>query len=90
MKYVIPNKILSIIILLLNVYFLPNTFEKLFTDDNPFGLNSLFLLITIPINLFLITAYLVFIERFKNSKILLFINGFGVFFGLICFLSIVF
>ena len=82
MKYVIPNKILSIIILLLNVYFLPITIKIIISSGGPFGFGFFVLPVSLPVNLLIINAFLVFKEKFKNSFILLIFNGLGVVWGL--------
>lgn len=78
----VANKILSISIILINFYFLPFTIISIrnLIGSIEYGLSSIPL--TLSINLLLISAFLVFKDRFSKSMLLLVINALGLVWGL--------
>jgi hypothetical protein len=89
MKLNILNKIISILIILLNVYFLPFTIIQIYTSGGPMGFGLLTIPITVIINLFLISAYLVFKRKYENSVSLLIVNSICLIFAFILFLLLI-
>lgn len=71
----VANKIVAILIFLINIYFVPATFKILQTSGGPMGFGLIVLPFTIFVNLLLIGAFLVFLKRYEKSKTLLFINA---------------
>ena len=72
------NLILGIIIILENVYFVQLTIIIVKTYGGPMGFGLLLMPFLILIHLFLIPAFFVLINKYRESKILLFINIIGV------------
>jgi|TARA_B110000091_G_C13505614_1_gene346182 hypothetical protein len=77
------NKILGVIIIIVNLYFIPVTLINVKESGGPMGFGLLFLPITLLINLLLIPAYFSFKTKYKNSKFLLIINSIGIIFSFI-------
>ena len=77
------NKILGVIIIIVNLYFIPVTFINVKESGGTMGFGLLFLPITLLINLLLIPAYFSFKTKYKNSKFLLIINSIGIIFSFI-------
>ena len=78
MKLSIINKIVSVLIILLNLYFLPFTIIQIYTSGGPMGFGLMTLPFTFLINLLLIPAILIFKKRFENNILFLILNSFGL------------
>lgn len=89
MKINTLNRFFSILIFLINIYFLPFTIIQIATTGGTMGLGLLAIPFTFIINLLLVTAYLAFKNKNKNSFLLLFINLFGFTFSFLLFLLLI-
>jgi hypothetical protein len=76
------NWIISTLIILTNIYFLPFSFVTIKSTGGVFGYGLLLLPISIPINLLLISAGLTFKRKFNQSVGFLIINGLGLLWSL--------
>ncbi|MEM9981469.1 MAG: hypothetical protein AAF734_03165 [Bacteroidota bacterium] len=76
------NWLISSLVIMVNVYFLPVTFSILQSAGGGFGYGFLILPISVSINLLVITAVMTFKAKFKDSLGLLIINGLGLFWAL--------
>ncbi len=76
MKYL--NYIVAILVILVNLYFLPYTFILL---KNDYGIGTGIWLLPLMINLCLITAMLAFKQRFNNNWRIFVVNLLGIFFA---------
>jgi len=72
------NWIISTLVILTNIYFLPFSIITVKSSGGAFGYGLLILPISLSINLLLITAGLTFKSKFKNSLGLLIVNGLGL------------
>ena len=77
----ITNRIVSIFIFVINIYFLPFSFIQIrtFCQTNIF---ELIIPISISVNMLLLTAILTFKKRYNKNKWLLFTNIFGMLWAL--------
>lgn len=75
MKISIINKIVGAGLLLLNLYWLPATISIIFTGGGTWGIGLIALPFTFFLNLFVITALLVYRKKFENSYPLLILNS---------------
>ena len=66
------------LILVANAFFIIKTIEILMSGGGAMGYGLLILPITVLINLLIITAILIFKEKFKNSSRLLILNTLGL------------
>lgn len=78
----IANKVLSILIILINFYFLPFTITTIKNLGGPMGYGLSIIPLSLSINVLLISAFLIFKYRFSKSFLLLVINGIGLIWGL--------
>jgi hypothetical protein len=85
----ILNKILAIIILLLNLYFVPLTFITIKEQGGPMGYGLLTLPITLIINLLIIPGLFTLKKPYEKSVALLIINFIGVCFATFLFLLLI-
>jgi hypothetical protein len=72
------NRVLAILIILTNIYFVPLSFTIISNAGGPMGFGLLLIPILLSTNLLLITAGLSFKEKYKNSLYLLAINSLGL------------
>jgi hypothetical protein len=79
------NWTIAFLLLLVNGYFLPLTVEILWTTGGPFGLGLIFLPVSFSINLLLISAGFVFMQKFNKSFKFLIVNTLGLFWALFWF-----
>ncbi len=79
MKLKIINRVLSIFIFLINIYFLPYSFLIIKSNGGPFGFGFMLLPLSLLMNLMLISAGMTFKDKFNNNRGLLTINGIGMF-----------
>jgi len=79
------NRLVSILIILLNFYFVPYTIITIKNVENSMYYGLSILHISLLINLLLITALMVFKKKFNRSVLLLIINGLGLICGLFIF-----
>lgn len=71
--------VLSIMSLALNIfYFLPITASNIFNSGGPFGFGFLILFFTVPLNALMIPAILSFTKKYRNFKLLFYINFFAL------------
>jgi hypothetical protein len=77
MKLNVLNKVVSVLIILLNLYFLPFTVIQIYTSGGAMGFGLMTLPFTLLINLLLIPAILIFKKRFENSIFILILNSTG-------------
>lgn len=78
----IANKVLSILIILINFYFLPFTIATIKNLGGPMEYGLSIISLSLSINVLLISAFLIFKNRFSKSFLLLVINGIGLIWGL--------
>jgi len=83
------NKIVSILIILLNLYFLPFTIMQIYRSGGPMGFGLMTLPFTILIHLLLISAILIFKKRFENNILFLVLNSFGLIITLLLFFLLI-
>ena len=83
------NKTTSILILLLNFYFVPFTIIQIYTSGGIMVFGLLTTPITLIINLFLISGYLVFNKKYENSLSLLILNSIGSIFAFLLFILLI-
>ncbi|MEO9257625.1 MAG: hypothetical protein ABI207_04535 [Crocinitomicaceae bacterium] len=76
------NLIVSTIIILTNIYFVPMTILLIKDNEGTWGFGAILIPILVPANLLLITAGLTFIKRYRDDFVLLFINGIGLIWNL--------
>lgn len=76
------NLILGVIIIVVNFYFIPVTFNNLLESGGAMGFGLLIIPFTFIINLLLISAYLSFKSKYSKSKTLLIINLIGIIFSI--------
>jgi hypothetical protein len=79
------NKILSISIILLNLYFLPLTIKQIYFGGGPMGYGLLIIPFTITINLFLISAFYSLKKTNEKNIRLIVINLIGLVLGITLF-----
>gem|GEM_PF-5029784 len=79
------NKLVSIFIVLLNLYFIPFTVITMKNMGGSMNYEFSILPISLSINLLLITALMVFKKKFNRSVLLLIINGLGLSCGIFIF-----
>jgi hypothetical protein len=73
------NYLIAILLILFNlVFFLPGTYELIRTGGGPWGFGLLVLPVTIVGNLYLIPSSLSFLNKYKQSRVLLGINISGI------------
>ena len=72
------NWIISTLLILANLYFLPLSFDIIKSTGGDFGYGLLFLPISLSINLFLITSIMTFKKNFNSSFGLLILNSHGL------------
>ena len=82
MKLKIINRIISGLIILTNIYFIPLSFNIIKSTGGPFGYGLLLLPFILPANLLLITAGLTFKQKYQNNILLLRINAVGLMWNL--------
>lgn len=71
------NLLVSVMSLALNLfYFLPITTSNIFNSGGPFGFGFLVLFFTIPLNILMIPAILSFTKKYRNFRLLFYINFF--------------
>ena len=75
------NLIIAILVILLNLYFIPLTINILKTSGGAMGFGLLAFPFSLVVNSSLITTFLTFKSRFKESKMLMVINFLSVFLG---------
>ncbi len=75
---IIINRIIGILIIITNIYFIPFSYITIKESGGLFNYEILTLLIILSPNLLLITAILSFMNKFKGSFILMIINGIGL------------
>lgn len=82
MELKIYNRLIAVLIILTNIYFIPMNYEVIKSAGGLMGyglLRSPFLLLS---NLLLITAGLTFTKKYKNSVVLLVVNILGLIWNL--------
>jgi hypothetical protein len=72
------NWTIATLIILTNLYFIPLNFITVKESGGPMGFGLINLPLLLSTNLLLIPAVLTFNKKFKNSIILLIINGLGI------------
>ncbi|WP_221258154.1 hypothetical protein [Flavobacterium okayamense] len=79
------NKFTGILIIGMNAfYFIPETVKIILTGGGPFGFGLLILPFTLFLNLFTIPSILILTNKYKNRKILTWINLLGLFICAFC------
>jgi hypothetical protein len=76
------NWTIAILLLLVNGYFLPLTVEIVYTSGGPSGVGLIFLPVSLSINLLLISAGFVFMQKFNKSFKFLVVNTLLMFWAL--------
>ncbi|MEN9909925.1 MAG: hypothetical protein RLZZ540_3084 [Bacteroidota bacterium] len=89
MKLNLLNKIFSVLIFLVNLYFVPFTIIQIVNTGGPMGFGLLAIPITVIINLLLIPAYFAFKSKYENKLLLLIINSLGFTISFILFLLLI-
>ncbi|MFY7911257.1 MAG: hypothetical protein ACOVO2_16945 [Emticicia sp.] len=84
----IINIIVAVLIVIINVYFIKTSSSIIFSGGGGMGWGLVFLPISISINLFLITAFLILKKSKQNSIFLLTLNSLGLFWSLFWFYQI--
>jgi hypothetical protein len=79
------NWTIAILLLLVNGYFLPLTVEIVYTSGGPSGVGLIFLPVSLSINLLLISAGFVFMQKFNKSFKFLVVNTLVMFWALFWF-----
>lgn len=74
----VANRVVSILIIILNLYFFAYTIIIIKNIEGPIGYGYSIIPITISINILLITAVLTFKHRSSESLLLIVINGLGL------------
>lgn len=78
------NWLVSLLILILNgFYFLPISVSLIYNSGDTFGFLILFF--TVPLNTFIIPAILSFTKRYRNSKLLFYVNFFALITLALCY-----
>lgn len=85
----ILNKIISISIILLNIYFLPMTIKQIYLSGGPMGYGLLIIPFTLTINLFLISAFYSLKKTNEKNITLIVINSIGLVLGITLFTFII-
>lgn len=80
----ITNLILAIIIIVSNLFLIPMNFDIIKNDGVPMGIGYIIFPILTACNLFIISAILALFKKFRNNKLLLFLNIIGRIFLLSC------
>jgi hypothetical protein len=83
------NKIFAILILLLNVYFIPVTLITIIKGSGPLGYGFSSIVISLLINLLIITAFLAFKIKFEKKIPLLIFNLITFSFALFVFILVI-
>ena len=81
----ILSKVISILIILLNIYFVPLTVKQIYTGGGAMGYGLLLIPFTLTFNLFLITAIKSFEKQNENNLTLLIVNSIGLLIGIFLF-----
>lgn len=89
MKLNILNIFFSVLIILMNLYFLPFTIIQIVTTGGPMGFGLLSIPFTIIINSLLIPSYLALKSKYKNNLLILIINSLGFTISFILFLLLI-
>ena len=71
------NRIIAVLLILLNLYFLPFSIIQIYTTGGPMGFGLLSLPFTFFINLLLIPAVLIFKKKYEKSIPILIVNSIG-------------
>ncbi len=87
MKLNVLNKIFSVSVILLNIYFVPLTIIQIYTGGGPMGFGLLIIPFTFAMNLFLIPAIKVLKKQNENNMTLLIVNSIGILIGIFLFVS---
>jgi hypothetical protein len=85
----ILNKIISISIILLNIYFLPMTIKQIYLSGGPMGYGLLIIPFTLTINLFLISSFYSLKKTNEKNITLIVINSIGLVLGITLFTFII-
>jgi hypothetical protein len=83
------NRIVAVLIMLLNVYFLPFTVMQIYTSGGAMGIGLMALPFTLLINLLLIPSILIFRKKFEESLLLLILNSIGLLITSLLFLLLI-
>lgn len=76
------NQLMAGVIFLTNIYFIPLSFSVIKSSGGPMGYGLLLLPILLLSNLLMIPAALTYFRKFKNSTLLLIVNGTGLIWNL--------
>ena len=77
-KLIVANKVVAVLLILANIYFIPLSFILLKSKGGPFGYGLLAVPITLSVNLLLISARYSFKSRFNGSYEILMLNCLGL------------
>jgi hypothetical protein len=77
MNIKILNKIFAILIILLNLYFLPFTIIQIISTGGAMGFGLLSIPFTFSINLLLISAFFALKKKYKNNVLIFALNSIG-------------
>ena len=80
-KTEITNLILAILIIVSNLFLIPENFGIIKNDGGPMGIGYIIFPLLTACNLFIISAIFTLFKKFRNNKLLLILNIIGV---LIC------
>lgn len=82
MKLKIANRVVSTLIILTNIYFIPLNYNILREINKPLNYELWMLPIILSTNLMLISAGLIFTNKFKRSMFLFVLNSLGLLWNL--------
>lgn len=77
MNIEILNKIFAVLIILLNLYFLPFTIIQIISTGGAMGLGLLAIPFTFSINLLLISAFFALKKKYENNALIFALNSIG-------------